>query len=224
MVSNLSVVNTKDGSHTILNASINETYHSIGGALSESIHVYINNGLLSKLAEIKGVLNILEIGFGTGLNLALTYQETLKKDIIINYYTLEPEIISLDIINKLNYFKREKELYNKFLEIHNSKWNYSNSLNPNFNYYKDNNKLEDSELKINEYDLVYFDAFAQSKQSNIWEYKNFEKIYLSMKSEGILVTYAATGNLKRTLKSLGFRVKILNGAVGKREMTYAIKN
>ena len=46
---------------------ISETYHSENGAINESQHVFIQNGL--SLIDKKEI-NILEIGFGTGLNAA----------------------------------------------------------------------------------------------------------------------------------------------------------
>ena len=40
---------------------------------------------------------------------------------------------------------------------------------------------------------------------------------------GIFVTYAITGNLKRSLKALGFSIEKVAGAPGKREMLRATK-
>ena len=43
----LKIINTSDGSHTIYNSKLNETYHSIHGSINESMHVYIEEGLTS---------------------------------------------------------------------------------------------------------------------------------------------------------------------------------
>jgi tRNA U34 5-methylaminomethyl-2-thiouridine-forming methyltransferase MnmC len=40
---------------------------------------------------------------------------------------------------------------------------------------------------------------------------------------GVLVTYCAKGQVKRDLKTAGFKVETLPGPPGKREMTRAIK-
>lgn len=66
MSTDITLVFSKDGSHTLLKTSLNETYHSRNGALQESIHVYIKNGLLV-FKELEKVV-VLEVGFGTGLN------------------------------------------------------------------------------------------------------------------------------------------------------------
>ena len=75
-----SIITTSDGSKTIQIEDWDEQYHSIHGAIQESQHVFIKTGLhhflnLHKLAEI----NILEIGFGTGLNAFMTALESYRK-------------------------------------------------------------------------------------------------------------------------------------------------
>ena len=62
---------TKDGSHSLFVRDLKETYHSVHGSISESMHVFINSGLHS---HPKKNINILEIGFGTGLNTLLTLE------------------------------------------------------------------------------------------------------------------------------------------------------
>ena len=59
------IITTEDGSHTIYVPTLEEHYHSTHGAINESMHIYINAGL--KHLQKKEI-NILEIGFGTGLN------------------------------------------------------------------------------------------------------------------------------------------------------------
>jgi len=44
-----------------------------------------------------------------------------------------------------------------------------------------------------------------------------------LKTGGVFVTYAITGNLKRQLKTLGFKVEKVSGALGKREMLRATR-
>lgn len=56
---------TEDGSHTLFNAELNETYHSHKGALAESRYVFIHAGLEQVLQDFDH-LAILEVGFGTG--------------------------------------------------------------------------------------------------------------------------------------------------------------
>ena len=79
---------TQDGSKTLYIKDLNENYHSHHGALQEANHVFIKNGLnLVNYYEI----NILELGFGTGLNALVTINDFLKNDKnhVINYFTVE---------------------------------------------------------------------------------------------------------------------------------------
>jgi len=71
------LLKTGDGSTTIHLPDINEQYHSKHGAIQESKHVFLAKGL-SYIASRISEIDILEIGFGTGLNALLTFFESKK--------------------------------------------------------------------------------------------------------------------------------------------------
>jgi tRNA U34 5-methylaminomethyl-2-thiouridine-forming methyltransferase MnmC len=73
------------------------------------------------------------------------------------------------------------------------------------------------------FNLVYFDAFSPESQPELWSPFIFEKIFSAMEPGGHLVTYCAKGEVKRTLKKIGFAIESLPGPPGKREMTRATK-
>ena len=73
------------------------------------------------------------------------------------------------------------------------------------------------------FDLIYFDAFAPSAQPELWTTSIMQKMYNALNPGGVLVTYCAKGDFKRTLKAVEFVVERLPGPPGKREMTKAIK-
>ena len=219
------IIVSKDGSQTLSIPEMDETYHSINGALTESQHVFIDMGI-DKLPKGQKEIKIFEVGFGTGLN-AMTTIDWLKtnpsKQII--YHTIEAFPVDKGIIEKLNYadlftFKDSVELYNK---IHEIKWNQEISLSSQFKIAKFHNKLEDFKLESNYYDCIYFDAFAPNKQGEMWEMDILRKCHEALAIHGRFVTYCAKGQLKRDLKTLGFEVVMVPGPPGKREMTTAIK-
>lgn len=219
MLCQVEVVKTSAGDQTLYLKELDETYHSRHGAISESQHVFIEQGL-NRLEHL-GQLQILEVGFGTGLNALLTFLksgEALK----IDYTTLEPFPIQSSLVKQLNY-GAALQAQKRFLELHQSAWETPIMLTNNFTITKLKSKLEDINLELNQFDLVYFDAFASSKQPELWDITIFEKLFQSLKSVGILTTYAAPGHLKRNLRSCGFRLLHPQGANGKREMTVAIK-
>ena len=94
------IVITNDGSHSIFNPEVNETYHSKHGAIVEAEYVFIKNGLL---AEKKNQFHILEVGFGTGLNALLTLQKSKQKKISINYHAIELYPVPKESYSQLNF-------------------------------------------------------------------------------------------------------------------------
>jgi tRNA U34 5-methylaminomethyl-2-thiouridine-forming methyltransferase MnmC len=216
----LKVIITADGSHSLLNEALDETYHSRHGAVQESEYVFLDKGLkfLLEAAKKKSV-SILEIGFGTGLNALLTVNVSQKEKINIGYTTLETYPIPEEIWRTLNYLT-EKFLFEK---IHASAWNEWVAVTSQFNLFKREESLQAVTLGSEQFDLIYFDAFAPNKQPEMWEHVMLEKISFAMKPGAVFVTYCAKGQLKRDLKSLGLVVESLPGPPGKREMVRAIK-
>lgn len=100
MQNNMIIEQTEDGIPTLYLPRMDEHYHSTKGALAEARHVYIDSALR---ASGKKEINVLEIGFGTGLNTFLTFLESQKKGLRINYTTFELYPLSPDITEKLNY-------------------------------------------------------------------------------------------------------------------------
>ena len=76
---------------------------------------------------------------------------------------------------------------------------------------------------IDAFDLVYFDAFGARVQPELWTEEIFQKMYASMKKNGVLVTYSAKGSVRRAMQAVGFKVTRLPGPPGKREMLQAVK-
>ena len=216
---------TNDGSKTLYINELNENYHSHHGALQEAEHVFIKNGLiLVKDYEI----NILELGFGTGLNVLVTINEYLKtdKNHIINYFTLEKYPINDSEIENLAYFDHfdNPELKNIYQKIHQTEWEKPVEIMKGFHLKKiqcDFFDLKNIDLpKIN---LVYFDCFGARVQPDLWEKPLFEIVSDKMSTNGLLTTYSSKGSVRRILKELNFNVEKKQGPPGKREMINAVK-
>lgn len=227
---------TADGSDTILIPGLEEHYHSVHGAIQEAMHVFINAGLKA-ISEHLNPVNILEVGLGTGLNCFLTFLENqflqnrgegevMRDGRCIHYTAIEAYPLDNELIFKLNYLERlnESKSADIFTAFHHSPWNQNNKITEQFELTKLSIKLADYiPVPGAVFDLIYFDAFGPKVQPEMWTKEAFEKIYSALKPGGILVTYCAKGEVKRTLKSLGFKVETLPGPPGKREMTRGIK-
>ena len=216
------ILHTLDGSTTIHLPDWNESYHSKHGAIQEAYHVFIKNGLT--LFQGKPT-SILEIGFGTALNTFITYLESLKLDQTIDYVGVEAYPISAEEVLQMNYvaeLNAEKER-SAFELMHQSNWEEKITIASNFTLTK-RKQFFDEISDENQYDLIYFDAFGYRVQPELWSTEIFEKMYKALKEEGILVTYAARGVVKRSMLEVGFTVEKLPGPPGKREMFRAIKS
>jgi len=218
----LQLVSTADSSHTLFNEELNETYHSKHGAIAESLHVFIKAGLQFVLDKnITNEIHILEIGFGTGLNALLTFKETEKSKRKIIYDSLEAFPLSKDISEKLNYGEllEQQLIFNK---LHFCNWDSPEVISDNFVLNKISTSVQ-CFVQYKQYNLIYFDAFAPSKQPEMWTQEIFDKMFSILKPSGTLVTYCAKGEVKRNLKASGFTIESLPGPKGKREMTRATK-
>lgn len=220
----LKIFKTEDGSDSLFNPMLDEVYHSKHGAVNESNHVFIDAGL-DYLADQHETIKILEIGFGTGLNALLTLDYCHSKNIKAHYYTLEPFPINSEIYSKLNYSEFCKVPGAKLLfdKLHQSAWNEIIWLNHQYQFYKSTKGINEEELQPNSFNLVYFDAFAPDIQPELWTEEIFHAIYQSMEKQGVLVTYAAKGQVRRNMQAAGFSVERIPGPKGKREMLRATK-
>lgn len=208
---------TEDGSNSLYLPEFDETYHSRHGAVQESLHVFIENGLKTVSKEN---IKILEFGFGTGLNALMTLINSKEK--YIGYTGIEKFPLDITLLNQLNYAKSEEELV-LFEKIHLADWNKKVVITDDFTL--EQIKSDFIRFQSDEkFDIIYFDAFAPRVQPELWTKEIFEKTFRLLSKEGILVTYCAKGSVKRTLKEVGFKVISLPGPPGKREMTKAVKN
>ena len=222
----LQLVVTEDGSHTLFNQDIQESYHSTHGALHESTHVFIGNGLRYTLDLYqKTSLTVFELGFGTGLNAVLTAIYAEQNQVNIIYESVEKFPLSQELALSLNYPEliEDTNAHLIFSKLHKSPWNQSQQISPYFGLKKIACGIEEYQAQQPCFDLCYFDAFAPSKQAEMWEIPILSKVYQLLTEGGILVTYSAKGQLKRDLKSLGFTVETLPGPPGKKEMVRAKK-
>ncbi|TDT47431.1 tRNA U34 5-methylaminomethyl-2-thiouridine-forming methyltransferase MnmC [Maribacter spongiicola] len=215
------VITTGDGSKTIQIMDWQEQYHSKHGAIQEAYHVFIKSGLdLFKDRE----LQILEIGFGTGLNAFITLIEFEKRNLQIKYTGVEAYPVSNEELEQLNYLEELKSLSRKedFNLMHSSPWNKVVEISPNFSLLKEQKFFKEIDA-VAEYDLIYFDAFGARVQPELWTVEIFQIMFNAMKNGAYLVTYAAKGSVRRAMLEVGFLVERLPGPPGKREMLRAKK-
>lgn len=210
---------TTDGSQTLYIPELDEHYHSVKGAVTESLHVYVGLGFEHALAnpELVRPLRVFEVGFGTGLNALLTLEAAVREGVEVRYTSVELYPLSWQEAQAMSYGDPVT-----FQRIHEQEWNQAVSVNDRFTLHKVQGDI--LSIEIPEADVVYFDAFAPEKQPELWTVELFQKIYDAMAEGGVLTTYCAKGVVRRMLQEVGFSVERLQGPPGgKREVLRAKK-
>jgi tRNA U34 5-methylaminomethyl-2-thiouridine-forming methyltransferase MnmC len=218
------IITSSDGSHSIELIGMQEQYHSIHGAMQESYHIFIQNGL-ANFKDRDSKISILEVGMGTGLNVLLTLDFAKKHSLNIYYLAVEAYPLEPEFWQKLNYgmLVDHSNAENVFEKIHLSPWDKPYQLDESFKFRKHQEFIENMVLAENQYDLVYFDAFNPNLQPELWTEKVFSNIFNSMKDNGVLATYSTKGIVKQALKQSGFEIEKKPGPPGKREILVAHK-
>lgn len=212
---------TNDGSFSLYDTLLNESYHSKNGAFSESIHVYINNGLKywqKNNPKIK-ICRIFELGFGTGLNTLLTKRYAEEHNLHVKYFSIEKfplSNIEIELVKPEKLSSSERYIYT-------SNWDNEIKLSSLFSI----NKIHADFFEYNfteNYDVIFYDAFAFHAQPTMWNYKTLKKSIDVLNKKGVWVTYCSKGDVRRSLELMDVNVKKISGFSGKREMLRAIKN
>ncbi|PTN07523.1 tRNA U34 5-methylaminomethyl-2-thiouridine-forming methyltransferase MnmC [Mangrovibacterium marinum] len=211
---------TADGSHTLYVPALNEHFHSVHGAIQESMHVFIKNGLQR---STKQELCIFEVGFGTGLNALLTLANKGERN--IRYFSIEKYPLTEAEFSQLNFSRQfPDELSAPFEQMHQCPWNKAQQIAPGFELTKLDADLTIFNFNIlPQFDLIYFDAFAPNKQADMWSEALFATIAAQTRAGGLFVTYCAQGEVRRKLTRSGFDMQRIPGPPGKKEMLFGQK-
>jgi tRNA U34 5-methylaminomethyl-2-thiouridine-forming methyltransferase MnmC len=220
---------TGDGSHTVYSEHFDQHYHNPNGAVTESRYVFFEQTGLSKNLNTRDRITILEIGFGTGLNLLLLIDYYLSQDATaqIQFYSIEGFPLDKEVVENFNYGKhlRHPEFISKLTEIF-------DNLTAGMNHFKitDNISLQlfkgmfedfnpaQNELNAN---YIFHDAFSPDVNPDLWSGKVFKTIRDFSADDVILSTYSAASKAQGALAWAGWHVAKTKGALGKREMILA---
>lgn len=216
------IILTADGSPTLWNAALDETYHSMHGAISESLHVFIRHGLLHAAIQ-KTSLSIFEVGLGSGLNALLSWETGEKHSLVIHYWGVEISPLPNSLTRQLEFNTGQAGSGEKLQRLHDAAWETDVALGRDFTLKKAEADLLRCSLLPESIDVIFFDAFAPSVQPEMWTKEVFDKMFYSLRKNGVLVTYCAKGQVRRDMQAAGFVVERLPGPAGKREMLRATK-
>lgn len=219
-----------DGSPTLEVPAWGVCYHSVHGALTESQHVFIRNGLdrwwsahLARAGaesttsqDARGEVRVVEVGVGTGLNAALAWQWAEAHQVRVRYIGLEPHPVEAELLQTWGANGLDAALWKKIEALHrtgeiDSEWFTAQILVT---------KLEDWQDEV-EFDVCFFDAFAPDQQPELWTSSVFEQLMQRARARSLLTTYCAKGEVRRRMERAGWLVQREPGPPGKREMLVA---
>ncbi|OQP49343.1 hypothetical protein A4H97_28810 [Niastella yeongjuensis] len=217
---------TKDGSHTVAIPEWEVSYHSVYGAVQESLHVFIEAGFRHwwSLNENASQCVVFEMGFGTGLNALLTTLEARRRQRMVVYETVEAFPLEFNLVEKLNYcYALEESFWQPvFDSLHTCEWNTFHPITNFFSFKKEKILLRNYSPS-QPVDVIYYDAFAPAAQPELWTSEVFEKLLAMLAPGGVLVTYCSKGDVRRAMLAAGFHVEKVAGPIGKREMLRATR-
>ena len=221
------LVITGDGSHTVYSEQFSQHYHNPNGAVAESRYIFFDQtGLLDNLRGGEDI-TILEVGFGTGLNLMLLLDYILQSDAepAIQYYSVEGFPIDHEVAQNFNYpghldhpeiipdvtavFRRLSPGMNTFQLL--------NNLSLHLFY----GMFEDLQLPDTAANYIFHDAFSPDVNPDLWSGETFKKVRRFSAGDSILSTYCAASKARGAMAWAGWNVARNRGALGKREMTLA---
>lgn len=221
---------TKDGSHTLYSHRFNQHYHNPNGAVAESKHNFFEvNGLYDALKE-RPEITILEIGFGTGLNLLLLADHLLQNSLgtRVTYHSIEAFPVdakttaSFNFAEHLNHPEIAEILPDIFANLkpgHNTF-----TVQPNIEARIFYGLFDDFTYDNLQADLIFHDAFSPDVNPELWTAETFTKLKSLSTSDAILTTYSAASKAKGAMAAAGWHLASAEGALGKREMTVASLN
>jgi len=201
------LLKTADGSITYRNTALGVTYRSIHGAESESRYVFFEGTGLSRRDS---PWRVLELGFGTGLNFAVTCREAQAAGVELEYVSLEPEPIPRDLWLvepswRALEFGTPLVQGSVRLKVEPQKW-------------------QETSLAPDTFHACYHDPFGPSAAPECWETACFEWSARALVNDAVLATFGASTSARAAMKQAGYYVGTLKGAHGKREMTVASKS
>ncbi|NRA66223.1 MAG: hypothetical protein HRU19_17180 [Pseudobacteriovorax sp.] len=232
------VVETADGSLSVKDPTIDEEYHSDGGALFEARALFIEaSGYIGRLDRCFDTA-ILDVGLGLGYNALLSIEYWLAAEDPSHQTLVSLEKNSdlvaalasgdgpwmegwsqdwLDLASKLEKkdANDDKVLWKATITHRNGKvlsWTVivGDALDANLNDFS--------------FDIVFQDAFSPQKNSRMWQSDWFQKVFDRAKEGCCLVTYSVARPVKDNLEQAGWQYQKIPAAGKKRSWLKAYKS
>jgi len=210
-----------DAGRVPVSTQFDDPYYSLGGGLDETRHVFLGGNDLH--ARFTDDLHIGELGFGTGLNLLVTWTDWLKQPHgKLHFTSFEAyPMAKSDMAEALTAFPEVAPLSSILLD----KWSAGDGPVD----IAENLTLEviigDARETLPAWqgraDAWFLDGFSPAKNPALWEPTLLQSVADHTAPNGTAATYSAAGHVRQSLTAAGFNVSRVQGFGRKRHMTTA---
>lgn len=194
---------TGDGSFTLWSERYQEHYHSVSGAWQEAVERFVQPCRVVDVALRRGEVNVLDIGFGLGWNLAWAV-DTVRRaapEAHLRVVSLERDLVPLE---------RLAGLVSLFPDPQTAEWLIA--LARNGSVAAEGVTLQlvrgPAELEIRRqsgpFDCVFLDPFSPGKNPELWEAGFLRDVREKTCPSAILSTYSAAVRVKIALLAAGW--------------------
>jgi tRNA U34 5-methylaminomethyl-2-thiouridine-forming methyltransferase MnmC len=224
MTEQTAIVTWRDapGGRVPISAMFDDPYFSLDDGVAETRHVFLDGNDLP--ARFDGNLTVAELGFGTGLNLLVTWAAWAVADRrgSLHFTSFEAFPIAPDIMTTaLAAFPELARLSAKLLQTW-SPGKGPTQLAPGLTLEV---ILGDARLTLPNWagraDAWFLDGFSPAKNPALWEPSLLDQVARHTVPGGTAATYSAAGHVRQSLAAAGFAVTRTPGYGRKRHMTHA---
>ncbi|WP_051654219.1 tRNA (5-methylaminomethyl-2-thiouridine)(34)-methyltransferase MnmD [Persephonella sp. KM09-Lau-8] len=222
-----SKIKTADGTETFINQEFNEAYHSTkAGAYTESLLKFVLPCRIDQLAKKQNQIDILDIGFGLGYNVAVAIEVATKNNpnIFLKIISVEKD---KDIFSKIKQLELPPNLQNIYSQILSGQFN-GDTYTARENNFELTILFGEARQVIktidHKFDAVFYDAFSPKVNTEMWTVELFKKVKDLMKENAILATYSASLAVRKGLIEAGFKIGLIEPVGRKSFSTVATIN
>lgn len=223
---------------SIYSPLFDDHYFAQEDGLAESRYIFLEHNHLnaSGLKNRRRPLHIAELGFGTGLNFLLFWQEVAQAhpNVTMFFYSVEKYPLSpTQMTEALSPWPQLQPQLSIFLTSYASGLKNYGGQTAGYYYQQQFNNLHLNLFFGDVQDFFYYlpprldawflDGFAPAKNPAMWQENILNCVGLWTKAGGCFATFTAAGVVRRRLQAAGFVVKKGKGFGRKREMLFGYK-
>ncbi|ADR36610.1 protein of unknown function DUF752 [Oceanithermus profundus DSM 14977] len=199
---------TGDGSLSLRHPVHGEGYHPAAGAVGQAERLYLRGSGAHADARPR----IFELGFGLGVNFAVTLRHARRRGAFLDYRAVEAQPVPLEGLEAV-LRPLDPELFARIAPH----WGGSFAVaTREFRLRLEVLRVQDWSPAGERIRYVYFDPFSPRADPEVWTPPVYRKMFDLLEPGGTLVTYSVAGRVRRGLADVGFGVERIPGWGGKR--------